>query len=181
MFYNDMVCVEGYNKPVMNNGGIVLGWIRRPGEHAPYEDIVKAGYRMLNAASSNHYYWTLGLHTTTPELVENIRNSDIFLMADYKINRNITGVMYHIWTDGADIDGADEGTNVVAQTAACIAAFGEAVNRQVPGDYVPEEKIQTSSDFESLGNGAGVILKSPDGTKYRVYVNNTGVLTTESL
>lgn len=35
-------------------------------------------------------------------------------------------------------------------------------------------KSQSTSDFESLTNGCGVILKSPDGTRYRLTVPNGG-------
>ena len=35
-------------------------------------------------------------------------------------------------------------------------------------------KSQASSDFENLTNGCGLILRSPDGTRYRITVPNGG-------
>ena len=38
-----------------------------------------------------------------------------------------------------------------------------------------------SSDVEITDTTKGVILKSPDGTRWRITIDNTGVLTTTSL
>ena len=75
---------------------------------------------------------------------------------------NIVGAMYHIWCDQADVDGADNGDNVLVQTQGCIAAFGEAVNRAVPGDSL-------------------TVVKSPDGSTFRIDVADNGSLSTTKL
>lgn len=160
LFYNDVVCKGGRMNPPMNSGGIVLGWIRRENQ-TPYSVLDRNGYRMINASGSQ-YYWVLGVTTTTDTLVENIRNSNIFYMADRSLMYNIVGAMYHIWCDHADADGADNGDNVLEQTEACIAAFGEAVNRAVPGDNL-------------------TVVKSPDGYAFRIDVSNDGTLSATRL
>lgn len=42
----------------------------------------------------------------------------------------------------------------------------------------PSDKacVTTAGEFESLVNGAGVVLKSPNGTRYRITVDNAGAL-----
>ena len=160
LFYNDTVCKNGRMKPRMNSGGIVLGWIHRENQ-TPYSVLDRNGYRMINASGSQ-YYWILGVTTTTDTLVENLRNSNIFYMADGSLMYNIVGAMYHIWCDQADVDGADNGDNVLAQTQDCIAAFGEAVNRAVPGDSL-------------------TVVKSPDGSTFRIDVADNGSLSTTKL
>ena len=157
LFYNDTVCKDGYLAPFINNGGIVLGWIRRETQ-AKYSMIDRCGYRMINAASNNYHYWILNENAKPANLPELIRNTDIFLMADGSKMYNIVGSMYHIWCDLANLHGADDGNRVVAETADCIAAFGEAVNRAVPGDNL-------------------CVINSPDGSAFRLDVSNDGTLT----
>lgn len=41
----------------------------------------------------------------------------------------------------------------------------------------PISRISAAGEFESLVAGAGVYLKSPNGTRYRVTVSDTGALT----
>jgi hypothetical protein len=36
--------------------------------------------------------------------------------------------------------------------------------------------VETSVDFESIANGAGVLLRAPNGTRYRITVNNAGAI-----
>lgn len=43
------------------------------------------------------------------------------------------------------------------------------------------EAIQTENDVEVTDATKGVILTAPNGTRYRVKVNNAGTLTTTSL
>jgi hypothetical protein len=160
MLYNDMVCKNGYLDPYINTGAIVLGWSSN-NNSASYSTVENCGYKILNS-NGNIYYWVLGGTTTTPELVSKIRNSNVFKLSDNTISYDTYGAMYHIWCDHASADGADGGTNVVAQTASCISAFGEAVNREVPSDNL-------------------MITKSPNGTAYRIEVNNLGVLSATAL
>lgn len=181
MVYNDNVCKYGYFDPYINTGAVVLGWIKRSGQ-APYSQIDNCGYRMINCASNNYFYWTLGTTVTTTALLNNIRNMNIFLMADGSIMRNIKGAMYHIWCDQADLDGADDGDNVTSQVIPCIAAFGEAVAKYVPEDLVPmEQNVQTIEDIESMKNGGGLILRSANGTKYKLTIGNDGAIAVNSM
>jgi hypothetical protein len=39
----------------------------------------------------------------------------------------------------------------------------------------------TAGDFEAVSNSSGIILKSPDGTRWRVQVDNDGALTTTEI
>ncbi len=160
LFYNDSVCKDGYYSPYLNNGGIVLGWIRRSGQ-AAYSTIDRCGYRMMNA-KAGPYYWVLDENEKANDLVDRIRNSDIFEMADGSKMYNIVGAMYHIWCDIASLHGADEGDRIVLETADCIAAFGEAVNRAVPTDYL-------------------TIIQSQDGSVFRLDVTNNGTLSSTKL
>lgn len=160
LFYNDSVCKGGYYSPYLNNGGIVLGWIRRAGQ-AAYSTIDRCGYRMMNA-KAGPYYWVLNEEEKSAELVDRIRNSDIFEMADGSKMYNIVGAMYHIWCDMANLHGADNGDRIVSETADCIAAFGEAVNRAVPTDYL-------------------TTIPSPDGSVFRLDVANDGTLSAVKL
>jgi hypothetical protein len=43
------------------------------------------------------------------------------------------------------------------------------------------ENIQTENDVEITDSAKGVILTAPNGTRYRVKVNNAGTLTTTAL
>lgn len=70
-------------------------------------------------------------------------------------------------------------------------AFGDfAIQQsttQTGGVYVtklyitPDGEIQSSSDVEVTDNTKGIILKSPDGTRYRITVENGGTLTVTAL
>jgi hypothetical protein len=160
LFYNDSVCSDGYYSPYLNNGGIVLGWIRRTGQ-AAYNTIDRCGYRMINAKASP-YYWVLNEDAKADDLVDRIRNSDIFEMADGSKMYNIVGAMYHIWCDIANLHGADEGDRIVTETTDCIAAFGEAVNRAVPTDYL-------------------ITIPSSNGSVFRLNVTNDGILSATKL
>lgn len=160
LFYNDEVCKDGSLSPYLNNGGIVLGW-NRYDYQAEYRIIDKSGYRMINAAGYP-YYWVLNEVEKADNLPDVIRNSDIFLMADGSKMYNIVGAMYHIWCDLANMHGADNGDQVIAETADCIAAFGEAVNRAVPNDFLHT-------------------IESPDGSVFRVDVSNDGTLSATKL
>lgn len=160
LFYNDEVCKDGSLSPYLNNGGIVIGW-NRYDYQAEYRTIDKSGYRMINAAGYP-YYWVLNEVEKDANLPNVIRNSDIFLMADGSKMYNIVGAIYHIWCDLADMHGADEGDQIITETADCIAAFGEAVNRAVPNDYL-------------------VTINSPDGSTFRLDVSNEGTLSTVKL
>lgn len=153
LFYNDSVCKDGYYSPYLNNGGIVLGWIRRAGQ-AAYSDIDRCGYRMMNAKASP-YYWVLNEDEKSADLVERIRNSDIFEMSDGSKMYNIVGAMYHIWCDIASLHGADEGDQIVRETADCIAAFGEAVNRAVPTDYWTADRARL---MQTTGNSKTEVM-----------------------
>lgn len=42
-------------------------------------------------------------------------------------------------------------------------------------------EVDTYGDFQCLTNGKGLILSSPDGTRYRLTISNSGVLTTASI
>lgn len=181
MVYNDNVCKNGYNSPYINTGAVVYGWVKRSGQ-APYSRINDCGFRMINCAANNFLYWTLGLTVTTETLLNNIRNMNIFLMADGSIMKNIKGVVYHVWCDQADEDGADDGDNVTEQVIPCIEAFGEAVAKQVPNNTVPvNDTVQTFEDFESMKDGGGVILKSANGTKYKLTVSNDGAISVNAV
>ena len=127
-------------------------------------------------------YWVLGTTTTTDTLLNNIRNMNIFLMADGSIMRDIKGAMYHIWCDQADADGADEGDAMTQEVIPCISAFGEAIAKQVPDSTVPMgENVQTIEDFESMKDGGGLILKSANGTKYKLTINNDGTVSVNAV
>ena len=139
--------------------------------------IENCGYRMVNCASNNHLYWTLGFTTTDDALLNAIRNTDIFLMADGKIHRNIKGAMFCVWCDKADADGADDGNHVTSQVIPCIEAFGEAVAKYVPDNLIPMgQNVQTIEDIESMKNGGGLVLKSANGTKYKLTITNNGTV-----
>lgn len=161
LFYNDSVCKDGYFNPYLTNEGIVLGWIRRA-THSDYNKIDNCGYRMINAAANNYHYWILNENEKPENLPDLIRNADIFLMADGSKMYNIVGSIYHIWCDLADMHGADEGAQIIAETEACISAFGEAVNRAVPTDRL-------------------CVIDSPDGSKFRLDVADNGTLSATKL
>jgi hypothetical protein len=36
--------------------------------------------------------------------------------------------------------------------------------------------VETSVDFENVTNGAGVLLRAPNGTRYRITVDNAGAI-----
>lgn len=163
LIYNDMICKNGYNVPYIDNGAIVIGWIYRNGSMANYSTIVNSGYKMLNG-NNNPFYWTLGSTVVTPELIQSIKTASIFLMADGSVNKDIAGVMYHIWCDQADADGADEGDNVIAQTASCIEAFGYNVSHSVPTDILPEDELY---------------LRANNGSIYKLTVSNNGEINTQ--
>lgn len=161
MIYNDKVCSDGYMKPYINTGATVLCWNNTNDPTcASYSTIQKSGYKLLN--SSGKYYWTLGQTTTTTSHINEIKNSNIFKLSDNSISYDITGVIYSIWCDKADADGDDEGNNVVNQTLPYIEAFGYAVNKAVPSDEL-------------------ITIKSPNGTVFRLDVNNEGVLSAVQL
>lgn len=176
MVFNDNVCIDGYFNPYINEGAFVLGWIKRSYQ-ASYDMIENCGYRMINCASNNHFYWTLGVHTTDETLLNNIRNTNVFLMADEKIHREISGTMFCVWCDQADADGADDGNHVTSQVIPCILAYGEALAKYVPNKKAPSaEPLQTIDDLESMKNGGGLILKSANGTKYKLTITNNGAV-----
>lgn len=49
------------------------------------------------------------------------------------------------------------------------------------GTATPTSKLTVAGDIEVLGDERGLILESPDGTRWRVQVDNSGVLGTTSL
>lgn len=56
-----------------------------------------------------------------------------------------------------------------------------SVSGGVDANRLKAYKITPTGDFESLVTGNGIILKSPDGTKYKVTVANGGALTTTAV
>jgi hypothetical protein len=60
----------------------------------------------------------------------------------------------------------------IANSASCSLIYGEFDNKLVRVDCV----LQVCKDLQSLTNGGGVILCSPDGTKYCITVANGGTL-----
>lgn len=180
MMYNDKVCCDGYFDPFIAVGAYVLCWARR-GNMASFTTLENCGYKIMNC-KGNGYYWVLGTTETTQALIDAISASNIYQMTDSSVMPTICGAMYHIWCDQADADGADDGDNVVAQTLPCIAAFGTAVNNKVPEDYKPNNNtIQTYENLESLGNGKGLILRSANGTAYKITVGNDGTISSTAM
>ena len=73
-------------------------------------------------------------------------------------------------TTGMDIKGTI--------TAGYIEASGNIIS---DGDIAASGGIKSISDFEGLTSASGVILKSPDGSRYRVKVANGGAVSASAL
>lgn len=62
-----------------------------------------------------------------------------------------------------------------------VSYFGGSSGNTVVGGIKDDGSTYTVADFESTTASKGVILKSPNGTRYRITVSDTGVLTTTAI
>ena len=164
MLYNDEICRNGYLNPFISNGAIILGW-NKSDNQASFKMVLDSGYKMINAKQSP-YYWILGVADTTDSLLEAIRTTNPYIMADGTEDKDVQGAVYHIWCDHASTDGADEGNNVYEQTKSCIQAFGQNMRSYFPCENMPKEHI---------------CLKDADGAVYKLTVSSSGEIVVSKL
>lgn len=164
MLYNDEICRNGYLNPFISNGAMILGWTRR-NEQASYHVIRDSGYKMLNA-KSYPYYWVLGVTKVSDALLEAIRTTNPFIMADNSEDKDVQGAVYHIWCDNPATDGTDEGNNVYEQTKPFIQAFGQNMRSHFPCKYMPKEHI---------------CMKDADGAVYKLTISTSGEIVVSKL
>lgn len=62
-----------------------------------------------------------------------------------------------------------------------VSYFGGSSGNTVMGGVKDDGSTYTVADFESTTASKGIILKSPNGTRYRITVSDTGVLTTTAI
>jgi hypothetical protein len=77
-----------------------------------------------------------------------------------------------VWTDATD---ATRTADIVFNTVSSAGALTERMRLSSQGN------LTASGDIEVTDSASGIILKSPDGTRYRVTVSDLGILSTASV
>lgn len=72
-------------------------------------------------------------------------------------------------------------TIMQAMTPAIVIDNTSAAHSRTTNNFAGDIKITGAGDVEVTNSSRGVILKSPNGTRYRITVSDTGVLTTTSI
>lgn len=72
-------------------------------------------------------------------------------------------------------------TIMQAMTPAIVIDNASATHSRTTNNFAGDIKITGAGDVEVTNSSRGVILKSPNGTRYRITVSDTGVLTTTSI
>ena len=126
MIFNDEICKNGMLEPNIINSTIVCSWTVKDGEPSPLL-LEKCGYRQINCDYRN-YYWTLGYSNASDDWVDKLSRLDYGKMTDGSHLNDLYGVMFCIWCDAADTDGADGGTAVISNTKDLILAFGKGLS-----------------------------------------------------
>ena len=95
---------------------------------------------------------------------------------------DVTGPTFKIDTLQANIIGNVTGNaDTVTNGAYKNINNNFAANQTVVGNISASSSIYTNTDFEAINTANGLILKSPNGSRWRITVNNSGALTTTSI
>ena len=84
---------------------------------------------------------------------------------------------FYVW----NINGLKERMRITTGGNVGIKTTTPSMELDVNGDMIVRSSFTTTGDIYLSTNTAGVILRSPNQTLYRIKVDNAGVLTTESV
>ena len=81
------------------------------------------------------------------------------------------------------LSGVDKSTNIGPFTNSVALGSSARVNKSnmIKLGNLSMLVVETNGDYEVLNIGKGYVLKSPNGTRYRITVDDTGQLVTSSL
>ena len=138
----------------------------------------------------------LGVNISSPTLtIRNIDNSSGWSLTtkggihSYYNPQSLSNTFFGVGTatptsmltvsGGLDVSGS---TNINELTASNITTPGTITAGDNASDsHIFSGSLTVSGDIAALPNGKGLILKSPDGTRYRIKVANGGALSTEAV
>ena len=78
-------------------------------------------------------------------------------------------------------NGTDKDTRIEGDTDANLVMVDSSADKVGIGTATPASKLTVNGDAEVLTSSAGLILTSPDTTRWRVQVTNAGALTVTSI
>ena len=166
--------VSGSASNVLNihsYGGGIVGSYTTSGDNANYH-LYNGGQTYMSLLSKGH-------HTGTPTFFILGADSSLAPVSD----NSFVAVMYY------NIDNTTVGGTIVKKKSTTTSEISFFSKVPSAGDYADitlvsasliqvKRKLESNNDIEVTNSSYGVILKSPNGTRYRVTVDNSGNLTT---
>ncbi len=89
--------------------------------------------------------------------------------------RNVSHSIF-IGTEARPLNADDTNTIVIGHYTNGIGANTVAIGNFLVTRTRLRGVVETNNDFESITAGSGVILKSPNGTRYRITVDDSGAI-----
>ncbi len=150
------------------------------------------GVTRLALTTSNAIFpsGSVGIGTTSPGAQLEINNPGASTVANFRLQggaggsiqfRNNSFPVGAISTDATGTMQFSTGTGSSGSTVSRITILGSSGNVGV-GTNAPASKLEVDGgDIEVDDSASGLILRSPNGTRYRVKVDNSGNLTTTTV